>query len=599
MRKLLAILLLPLLLVVVGAALAPKLASQERLRAEALELMRAATGLDAAIDGDVRFEVLPWPALEMQGVRIGQDDGASLSVPHLRIVLDLLPLVTGAARADYIALADPVLIVPDRVSNSAMLAELLRRIGTGTLAGEIRVTDGLLRLTDADGAILTTARMNATIDWRGGNSLNLDGGLIWHDQPMEVDVAFSQLGALAQGHNARLRASSSGPLGDLSYEGSFGFSSGLSGEGAVYAAARSVRATLDWLGLDAPTEGGFGPFTLKADMLYSGQSAALSRVRLELDGNVSEGGFNLRLDEGRPRIQGSLATGTLDLAPYGQLVLADPDGRNWNRDPIETQRLGRFDLDLRLSAGEVRVGGTKLERFAASAVVKAGKLSLAIGEAEGWQGIFRASAQVAPVAAGTEVRVELVCEDVALAQALGDIFRTQRLEGTGSFRLTAAGSGRDIAGIVGSLDGSFRLQGATGALVGIDAPRILARLAERPLSGVGNLRGGRTGFDSIAAEATITAGVASLTALSIDSARLAVRMNGTASILARDLDLAGTAMLKDASGTASPFELPFVVRGDWDDPVLLPDPQSLIRRSGAARPLFGPRREAAGIVTPP
>ncbi|GAB4066623.1 AsmA family protein [Ancylobacter sonchi] len=598
MRKLLAILLLPLLLVVVGAAVAPKLASQERLRAEALGVMHAATGLDATIDGPVRFTVLPWPALEMERVRVGREDGITLSVPQLRIVLDLLPLVTGTARADYIALANPALTIPDRVSDSDMLAGLLRRIGAGTVSGEIRVMDGLLRLADDDGDFTTTARMNATISWRGGSSLTLDGGFIWHDQPMDVDVAFSQLSALAQDRPARLRASASGPLGDLTYDGSFGFASGLSGDGAVYVAARSARAALDWLDLDAPTEGGFGPFALKADMLYSGKSASLSRVRLELDGNVSEGGFNLRFDEGRPQIQGSLAADTLDLAPYGQLVLASPDGRNWSRDALDTERLGRFDLDLRLSAGEVRSAGAKLERLAASAVVKGGKLSLAIGEAEGWQGIFRASAQVAPAAAGTEVRVEFACEDVALAQALGDLFRTQRLEGTGSFRLTATGTGTDIAGIVSSLDGSFRLEGSAGALVGIDAARILSRLAERPLSGVGNLRGGRTAFDTVAAEATITGGVADLTAFSMDSTRLAVRMTGTASLLARDLDLAGTAMLKDASGKASPFELPFVVRGDWDDPLLLPDPQALIRRSGAARPLFGPRMEATGILAP-
>jgi len=32
--------------------------------------------------------------------------------------------------------------------------------------------------------------------------------------------------------------------------------------------------------------------------------------------------------------------------------------------------------------------------------------------------------------------------------------------------------------------------------------------------------------------------------------------------------------------------LPFVVQGRWDDPILLPDAQSLIRHSGAAAPLL-------------
>jgi len=53
----------------------------------------------------------------------------------------------------------------------------------------------------------------------------------------------------------------------------------------------------------------------------------------------------------------------------------------------------------------------------------------------------------------------------------------------------------------------------------------------------------------------------------------------------RDLDLKGTATLI-SSATTNEFELPFVVQGRWDDPIMLPDPQSLIRHSGAAAPLL-------------
>jgi AsmA protein len=42
---------------------------------------------------------------------------------------------------------------------------------------------------------------------------------------------------------------------------------------------------------------------------------------------------------------------------------------------------------------------------------------------------------------------------------------------------------------------------------------------------------------------------------------------------------------------ASPFELPFIVQGSWDDPIMLPDPEALIRRSGAAAPLLNAVRE--------
>jgi AsmA protein len=72
--------------------------------------------------------------------------------------------------------------------------------------------------------------------------------------------------------------------------------------------------------------------------------------------------------------------------------------------------------------------------------------------------------------------------------------------------------------------------------------------------------------------------------------RLAV--SGSASIPMRDLDLKGTAALVSASAESAPsFELPFVVQGRWDDPIMLPDAQSLIRRSGAAAPLLDAVRD--------
>ena len=46
-----------------------------------------------------------------------------------------------------------------------------------------------------------------------------------------------------------------------------------------------------------------------------------------------------------------------------------------------------------------------------------------------------------------------------------------------------------------------------------------------------------------------------------------------------------------ANGSSGSFELPFVVQGPWDDPIMLPDPQILIRRSPAAAPLFNSVRD--------
>ncbi len=81
-------------------------------------------------------------------------------------------------------------------------------------------------------------------------------------------------------------------------------------------------------------------------------------------------------------------------------------------------------------------------------------------------------------------------------------------------------------------------------------------------------------------------------------------MAGSASIPSRELDLTGTAALVEAraSPAIAPFSLPFIVQGSWDDPIMLPDAEALIRRSGAAAPLLDAVRDrrardaARGII---
>jgi AsmA protein len=63
-------------------------------------------------------------------------------------------------------------------------------------------------------------------------------------------------------------------------------------------------------------------------------------------------------------------------------------------------------------------------------------------------------------------------------------------------------------------------------------------------------------------------------------------MIGTASVPTREFDLKGVASLTSAPNGAPGFDLPFVVQGPWDDPLVFPDPDSLIRRSPGATQLL-------------
>ena len=79
-------------------------------------------------------------------------------------------------------------------------------------------------------------------------------------------------------------------------------------------------------------------------------------------------------------------------------------------------------------------------------------------------------------------------------------------------------------------------------------------------------------------------GIASLDDVQIDGPAH-VTLTGTASVPSREFDMKGTASLVTGDGKPG-FELPFVVQGPWDDPLIFPDPDALLRRSPATAPLL-------------
>lgn len=645
MRKFVPFLLLPLVAVLAAGVLAPKFASEARLRQEVETMVEAATGRHPTLAGPVSFSVLPWPAIKVENLTI---DGprARLDVGAARMVLDVLPLLAGRARADYVELDDADLTLADPGDGLEALGVLITGLGTTASQADLYVKEGSLKVTRAAGDEVLIPQADIRIGWRGGRDVTASGRAVWRGEPLDVDLSLSGLAALAAGEAGTLRLSLSGAPAKLTFQGGARLAGGPVVTGALTASSDRLRDALGWLGFEAPTARGFGAFDLRAVALLSAQGAVLNEARIDLDGNSSVGAFNLRVDGSHAMLQGSLASESLDLSPYGEMTLSGSRGGSWNREAIDLNRTQRLDVDLRLSAGQVRIGEAALQRMAASATLKGGKLSFTIGEAEAWGGLFRASAQISPLesGAGANVRVDLSADDVALAKALGELFRLPRLEGTGSFRLSATGSGTSVMEIVQKLNGAFTLSGEDGALVGIDVGRILARLEKRPLSGGGDLRGGRTPFDSIVVDASIEDGVARLDRIDLASDKLRVALAGESSIALRALDFTGIAQLvrpasaeaakvaaakaavakadpaqaTSAEATAAPltaegqaaaepastaasasqadvttaalttvaFELPFVVLGDWDRPIVLPDPQALIRRSGAARPLL-------------
>jgi AsmA protein len=264
--------------------------------------------------------------------------------------------------------------------------------------------------------------------------------------------------------------------------------------------------------------------------------------------------------------------------------LAENDS-NWDELPISLDGLGDLNLDLRLSAASIKLASAQLGHTAIAANMRDGKLDVTIGESQAYGGVIRGSVGLAAATGGVAATSRVQFVDVDLESCLGQLFRLRKLVGRGNLTLDVEGTGDSVMGITSTLAGTASLTAHDGAVAGINVEQLLRRLERRPLSGNGDFRSGRTPFDQLAVNLKINQGMVSVDDMHIDGPSVRLAVAGQASVPMRDLDLKGVATLVSSS-TADQFELPFVVQGRWDDPIMLPDPQSLIRHSGAAAPLL-------------
>jgi AsmA protein len=355
-------------------------------------------------------------------------------------------------------------------------------------------------------------------------------------------------------------------------------------EGTLTVDSPSLRNALRWTGQPPPGSGGFGRFALKARANVVGASIALTNVNVELDGNVAEGVMTYA-NNGRQSLQATLAADSLDFTPYISTFRLLAGSHDWNRQLFDLNSLSSTDLDMRLSAARVAVGPTKLGRTAFGANLRGGALALSVGEAQIYGGIAKGSFGLARADTVADVKAQFQFTDVDLQACASELFGINKLSGRGNLSVSLVASGSSPFGLAQSLDGTASLTGHDGAIAGFNAEQLLRRLEKRPLSGAGNFRTGSTPYDNLTIAVKFAEGVATTEDVRVEGPATRITITGTASVPAREYDLKGIASLTTANSTPG-FELPFVVQGPWDNPVMLPDTELLLRRSGAAAPLF-------------
>jgi AsmA protein len=568
--------------------------------------IRAVTGLDPVLRGGISVSLFPHPSVSFRDVSLGDSAGAAPAVTadEMTARLRYFPLLAGRIEIADVKLVRPAINVtfsPAGQSNwsglAAALAHAVEPNPSRTASfSEIGIHDGTVMVHDAaTGLAERLDNVEFQVAWPSiSRSFAANGRFVWRDEPVDASLTLSDFLAGLTGQNSGVKVRlSSTPL-NLAFDGTASKQPTLSMEGTLSVDSPSLRNAMRWSGKSRVPFGGFRSFALHAQSNIGNGEISLTNVNVELDGNKAEGVLTLATD-GRRGVQGTLAADSLDLTPYvAGIRLMASNERTWDRLPIALDGLANFDLDLRLSAASMKIGDARLGRTAVAANMRGGKLNVTIGESQAFGGVARGTFGIGTANGGIDVSSHVQFDDVDLASCLGQVFGLHKLDGRGVVALDVDGSGNSVWALTHTLDGSASLNAHDGAIAGVDVEQLLRRLEKRPLSGNGDFRSGRTPFARLAVNLKIEQGTVSVQDLQIVGPTVRLTLAGQASVPTRDLDLQGTATLV-SSNSADEFDLPFVVQGPWDRPIMLPDASSLIRRSHAAAPLLeAVKRHSAG-----
>jgi AsmA protein len=572
--------------------------NRDALRQAVEAQIRAVTGLDLVVKGNIDISVFPASYISFHdvGLKGGGTTDPALSVDVLTANLRLLPLLLQRFQIADLMMLRPHIHVVRQAGGESNWTPFIETIARTMKPGadnqvsfsEIRIQDGVLAYEDASNHVSEGLDdIDLSLAWPSiSRSFAATGQFDWRGERVDGSISVSDFLAALSGDRSGLKARiASAPL-KLAFDGTVADRTSMMMEGTVTIDSTSLRNALRWTGQAPPGNGGFGRFALKARANLVGASVALTNVNVELDGNVAEGVMTYS-NNGRQTLQATLAAGALDFTPYiSTFRLLASGAHDWNRQLFDLNSLSSTDLDMRLSAAKVTVGGTRLGRTALGANLRGGTLALSVAEAQMYGGIAKGSFGIARSDAVADVKAELQFTDVDLQACAAELFGINKLSGRGNINVALTASGSSPFGLAQSLDGTATLTGHDGAISGFDAEQLLKRLERRPLSGGGNFRSGSTPYSTVTAAVSFAEGIATAKDIRLEGPSARLTLTGTASVPQREYDLKGTASLVSASNGPPGFELPFVVQGPWDDPLIFPDPESLIRRSPASAPLL-------------
>ncbi len=475
----------------------------------------ASSGLHWRQPEAVTFAVLPWPSLHVFDARL--DDAFAVNIasaPRARLDLSIGELVRGRFVATRAVLVTPVVTLD--FDRPPFAAAQVGRAGAASVTGALAPISSLSLLDGVIRVVSKSRGLDTEFDNVQGrlDGLTVDGGArfdlsaIWRGQTLGIE------GALAGAQVAAGRAprpfwfTLASPVAAVAFNGALVRAAAPSVQGDLKASVPSVAALTRLFGRRPPS------FLLTDNVAVDARVKATPGNLMLDDATVTsarqtfQGALNVEAGGGRPALSGTLAADQLALAPLlsAPPPLTDRAG-GWSAKPFSLTSLRDFDLDLRLSAGQLDLYGHRLDNAAGSVILKDGVLTANLIEATAFEGRLRGEARVACVGKGLRIRASAELADADVGAGVAN-FGWPGLSGRGGARFAVETAGNSPAAVVSGLSGTASLDMAQGAIAGVNLEGALRRSKRRPIDIARDMRLGGTAFDRLAVALALDKGVA-------------------------------------------------------------------------------------------
>ncbi len=572
-------------LAALAALVAPWSLTDAAVRREIATFVKQKTGLDGDLDGRMVLALAPQPTLKIEDVVFRDPAGAIVvQAATFKGALRLLPLFAGRIELASISLADALIdIDAGKLSASASANHI------PDPRGDINLTATRINLRNGGRLLATFADVDAAYEWPpAAAAASLSARGLWNGEKMEAAVWLGRFDNFRRGETSPATIRFETPRGTISVNGQTELAPGPLLQGKLSLTSPLFSALMTAWGIDNPLPAPLRGLNAGGSFKITPQSLALTDARISVDGTSYEGSLALDWREDRPLLSGTLAANQLQLAPFAARLPTLSGENGWNVETIGKPGLSSLDLDLRLSASRARLARFQVQDAGIAVKAADGQLDVSLIDARGYGGRLKGRFSANAREAGLGVKLTAGFTQIDAAALLGDLFRINLVTGEASGNLTLEGAGDCIADIVETLSGRIEATVQNGDILGFDLDSALRRTEKRPLSVASEMRRGRTSFARATLSGRIDNGNLELDETIATGFSLATQISGAVRLPERSLQLRLSSTHTAANGAPRPDapRLNLDINGAWDDPQVLLDFESLLRKSEAAAPLF-------------